>query len=96
MKKKLLLLSTLAIFLGFNYEAKANKDTLVIANGADAKTLDIHASNDAPSAKVTGQIYDTLVKQDSNMNIVPGLAESWKQVDDKTTELRCKLILTTI
>lgn len=90
MKKKILLLSTLAIFLGLNLEARADKNTLVIANGADAKTLDIHATNDAPSAKVSGQIYDTLVKQDTNMNIVPGLAESWTQVDDKTTEFKLR------
>lgn len=90
MKKKILLLSALAIFLGNSLNAVANKDVLIIANGADAKTLDIHATNDAPSAKVSGQIYDTLVKQDMNMNIVPGLAESWTQIDDTTTEFKLR------
>ena len=58
---------------------------MVVANGADAKSLDPHATNDAPSSKVTVQIYDRLVEQDENMNIIPSLAESWEQPDDVTT-----------
>lgn len=90
MKRRLLLLSALAIFLGTGFEAKADKNVLVVANGADAKILDPHASNDAPSSKVSGQIYDSLVKQDLNMEIVPGLAESWTQIDDRTTEFKLR------
>lgn len=90
MKKSLLILSTLVAFLGLGLEAKADKDTLIIAQGADAKVLDPHGSNDQPSSRVSGQIYDTLVKQDLNMNIIPGLAESWTQVDDTTTEFKLR------
>lgn len=61
------------------------KDSIVIAQGADAKSLDPHGTNDQPSSRVGGQIYDRLVEQDLNMNIKPGLAESWEQVDDVTT-----------
>ncbi|MGL4987656.1 MAG: glutathione ABC transporter substrate-binding protein [Cetobacterium sp.] len=90
MKKKIVLLSALTIFLGMNLEAKADKNTLIIAQGADAKVLDPHASNDQPSSRVAGQIYDSLVKQDANMNIIPGLAESWKQIDDTTMEFNLR------
>lgn len=95
MKKKLhlLVLALLSVFLfiscGGSKETAgakaATKDTLVVANGADAKSLDPHATNDAPSSKVTVQIYDRLVEQDENMNIIPSLAESWEQPDDVTT-----------
>ena len=95
MKKKLhlLILALLSVFLfiscGGSKETTgakaATKDTLVVANGADAKSLDPHATNDAPSSKVTVQIYDRLVEQDENMNIIPSLAESWEQPDDVTT-----------
>lgn len=95
MKKKLhlLVLAMLSIFLfvscGGGKEAtsgeKKVRDTLVVANGADAKSLDPHATNDAPSSKVTVQIYDRLVEQDDNMEVVPGLAESWEQPDGVTT-----------
>ncbi|MGL4971272.1 MAG: ABC transporter substrate-binding protein, partial [Cetobacterium sp.] len=90
MKKKILLLSALAIFLGNSLNALANKDTLIVAQGADAKVLDPHATNDQPSSRVAGQIYDSLVKQDTNMNIIPGLAESWTQIDDTTTEFKLR------
>ena len=95
MKKKLhlLILALLSVFLfiscGGSKETTgakaATKDTLVVANGADAKSLGPHATNDAPSSKVTVQIYDRLVEQDENMNIIPSLAESWEQPDDVTT-----------
>ncbi|MGL5544387.1 MAG: ABC transporter substrate-binding protein, partial [Cetobacterium sp.] len=90
MKKKILLLSALAIFLGNSLNVLASKDTLIVAQGADAKVLDPHASNDQPSSRVAGQIYDSLVKQDTNMNIIPGLAESWTQIDETTTEFKLR------
>lgn len=92
MKRKfyLALVALLSVFLfvacgGDKETAKKDKDTIVVANGADAKSLDPHATNDAPSSRVTVQIYDRLVEQDDNMNIVPSLAESWEQPDGKTT-----------
>ncbi|WP_297597093.1 glutathione ABC transporter substrate-binding protein [uncultured Cetobacterium sp.] len=90
MKKSLLLMSALITFLGMNLEAKADKNVLVIAQGADAKLLDPHGTNDQPSSRVAGQIYDSLVKQDLNMNIIPGLAESWTQIDETTTEFKLR------
>lgn len=65
-------------------ETKGEKDTLVIAQGADAKSLDPHATNDQPSSRVSKQIYDTLVKATVDMELVPGLAESWEQLDETT------------
>src|SRR3712207_6931685 len=44
--------------------APAEKDTLVVADGASPKTLDPRATNDNVSARVMVQIYDTLVEQD--------------------------------
>ena len=65
MKKKLhlLLMALLSVLLfvscGGEKETKGEgkvRDTLIVANGADAKSLDPHATNDAPSSKVTVQI----------------------------------------
>ena len=61
------------------------KDTIVVAQRSDAKTLDPHTTNDQPSSRVAVQIYSQLVETDASMNIVPGLAESWEQVDSTTT-----------
>jgi len=60
------------------------KDTLVIAQGADAKSLDPHASNDNPSSRIRVQIYDRLMDLDDNGVPQPMLAESWERPDDKT------------
>ena len=72
---------------GGNVEKKDStaKDTLVVAQGADVKSLDPHASNDNPSSRVRVQIYDRLVQLDDNGVPQPMLAESWERPDDTTT-----------
>lgn len=56
--------------------------TLIVGNSSDIVTLDPHKTNDQPSARVMVQIYDTLVIQTEELELEPGLAESWTQVDD--------------
>ena len=63
--------------------------TVIVAQGADAKTLDPAASNDVPSHRVTLQIYDNLVAREGT-KLVPGLAESWTQVDPLTLDLKIR------
>ena len=62
-----------------------NTNQLVVAQTSDATNLDLHASNDASSSLVLVQIFETLVRQDENMNIVPGLAESYELLEDGKT-----------
>lgn len=68
----------------------AGKTELIVAQGADAKSLDPHATNDQPSSRVMKQIYETLVSQNEKMELQPGLAESWTQLDDTTYEFKLK------
>ncbi|GAB3055046.1 glutathione ABC transporter substrate-binding protein [Virgibacillus ainsalahensis] len=63
---------------------------LVIATQSDAVSLDPPASNDTPSADVLINIFETLVTQDENMELQPGLATSWEQVDDTTWEFELR------
>ena len=65
-------------------------DTLVVAQRADAVTLDLHSTNDQPSSRVAVQIYSQLVEVDGEMNIVPGLAESWEHLDDTTVQFNLR------
>lgn len=67
---------------------KNPEDTLVVAQGADAVSLDPHAVNDQPSSRVSKQIYNTLVASTEDMEIVPALAESWESIDDLTWEFK--------
>jgi peptide/nickel transport system substrate-binding protein len=71
-------------FLGCS-KKEQRRDMLIVAQGADAKTLDPHATNDQPSAEIFAQIYNTLVDQDDELKIIPILAESYTQPDAYTT-----------
>src|SRR5699024_12544849 len=47
-------------------------------------SLDPHAANDGHSLYVMTNIYETLVKLNQDLELEPGLAESYEQVDDTT------------
>lgn len=59
---------------------------LVIANNSDAVSLDPNGSNDIPSYDVQRNIYETLIKQDENVELQPGLAKSWEALEDDLWE----------
>ncbi|MDZ7705109.1 MAG: glutathione ABC transporter substrate-binding protein [Trueperaceae bacterium] len=58
------------------------QDTLIIAQGTDAVTLDAHAITDSPSATVSSHIVETLFELTPEGNIEPRLAESFTVSDD--------------
>ncbi|WP_339196127.1 glutathione ABC transporter substrate-binding protein [Solibacillus sp. FSL R5-0449] len=74
---------------GTTEEAAAGGD-LIIAELSDASSLDPHGSNDVPSSNIQSNLYETLVNRDADGELVPGLAESWTQVDDVTWEFKLK------
>jgi len=80
------LLLTVGFYFVFSNEVQASsRDTLIVAQGADATSLDPQDSNDQPSSRVSIQIYDRLVEQSNDTSISPSLAESWEQPDNLTT-----------
>lgn len=81
----LLMLVVLAVGCGTKKSDVSSEKRLVVAQGADAKSLDPHGTNDQPSSRVFKQLYDRLVEVDEDMNIVPGLAVSWDHIDEVTT-----------
>ncbi|MBS4224346.1 glutathione ABC transporter substrate-binding protein [Lederbergia citrea] len=66
-------------------EAKAGGD-LILDVLSDASSLDAHGSNDVVSSNIQANIFETLVKRNDKNEIEPGLAKSWKQVDELTWE----------
>ncbi|MGV3488472.1 MAG: glutathione ABC transporter substrate-binding protein [Tuberibacillus sp.] len=66
------------------------KNELVVAQNADAISLDPHKSNDSASAVPMDQIYDRLVALDKDMKVKPELAESWKQINDTTWQFNLR------
>ncbi|GAU78929.1 ABC transporter substrate-binding protein [Fusibacter sp. 3D3] len=66
------------------------KDTLIVATGYDAKSLDPHATNDVASSNIMEQIYDTLVVLNSSNEVVGSLAEKFEVIDELTYKFYLK------
>lgn len=91
-KKIVLLLAVVLMVTAFAIGCgdEADTDTLVVAQGADADSLDPHATNDQPSSRVMKQIYESLINQNEEMELIPGLAEDWEQIDELTWEFHLR------
>ena len=90
MKRYLALLLSVVMVLSLGITAYADndaakdKDVLRVAANAEASTLDPSQTTDASSQQIFNNIFETLVYEDENQNIVGKLAESYEQVDDTT------------
>jgi peptide/nickel transport system substrate-binding protein len=60
------------------------QNTLRYAFQGELKVLDEYSLNETFSMGVLGNVYEGLVKRDGDLNIVPGLATSWRMVDPLT------------
>jgi peptide/nickel transport system substrate-binding protein len=58
---------------------------LIAARGADAKGLDPHVQTAFSSFRALEHIYEPLLRLDADMNVAPGLAESWAWSEDGKT-----------
>jgi peptide/nickel transport system substrate-binding protein len=59
---------------------------LKIGLAADVSSLDPHYLNIAPNISLASHLFDTLVLVDADGKLIPGLAASWRAVDDTTWE----------
>jgi len=81
MLKKIILLSTLAVFFcaGTVLAAPKSGGTLIWGRGGDSVGLDAAYETDGNSFQVCDNIYEALVfYKDESTDLEPGLAESWK------------------
>lgn len=60
----------------------AEKQEIIINNGAEPSSFDPHKSEGVPEAQVSYQLLEGLVTRDSDGNIIPGVAESWQNTPD--------------
>jgi peptide/nickel transport system substrate-binding protein len=63
---------------------------LVIGLAADVTSMDPHVLNAAPNNSIAEHLYGQLVNRDARQRLTPGLAESWRLVDDTTWEFRLR------
>ena len=63
---------------------------LKVAVAADVTSIDPHFFNLFPNNNIAEHIFDKLVQMDPDSKMIPGLATSWKTVDDKTWEFKLR------
>jgi len=68
----------------------AHAAELKIAVAADVTSIDPHFFNLFPNNNVAEHIFDKLVQMDPDSKLIPGLATSWKPIDDKTWEFKLR------
>lgn len=91
MKKTAKLLSILVVaLLALTACSSSKNDALTIAADTDPVTFDIQDTNDTATTRVAKNIFETLIRQDEELNLVPALAKSWEAVDDTTYEFKLK------
>jgi peptide/nickel transport system substrate-binding protein len=61
-----------------------------IAVGADVTSIDPHFHNLTPNSNIAEHIFETLVAMDPRAHLKPGLAVSWKALDDLTWEFKLR------
>ncbi|MUV36799.1 Periplasmic oligopeptide-binding protein [Lentibacillus sp. JNUCC-1] len=65
-------------------------NTLTVDLASDPVSLDPHAANDGNSLYVMNAMYDTLVQMNTDLEIEPGLAESFEQIEDTVWEAKLR------
>jgi len=80
----------LALLLSFLIVPSTPAADLSIALGGDVTSMDPHFHNLTPNNNVGAHVFDTLVMKDAAGRIKPGLAESWRAVDDLTWEFKLR------
>ena len=78
----------LAAWLGAAGAAPAAE--LVAAKGTDVTSFDPGINPTPDAQQVITMIYDTLIQRDDNMQLKPGLAVSWRNVDPLTWQLKLR------
>lgn len=68
----------------------ATAATLRVALSAEPSSLDPHFHNLASNNNLAAHVFETLTRFDSDSRLVPGLAESWRLVDERTWEFRLR------
>src|SRR5664279_122784 len=68
----------------------AGAQTLKIAVAADITSMDPHFFNLFPNNNIAEHVFDKLVQMDPDSKMIPGIATSWKTIDDKTWEFKLR------
>lgn len=70
--------------------AAANAQSLTIALSAEPTSADPNYHKMTANDALAAHLHSSLVARDAQMNLVPGLALSWKTLDDRTWEFKLR------
>lgn len=65
-------------------------ETISIGFGADVTSLDPHYHLYSPNQNIADHIFNRLIERNDQLRMVPGLALSWKAIDDTTWEFKLR------
>ncbi|UCZ52843.1 glutathione ABC transporter substrate-binding protein [Bacillus shivajii] len=67
-------------------ELDVGENDLVVGVQSDASSLDPHLTSDVPSGNIQSNIYETLTKHNSDMELEPLLATEWEAIEENVWE----------
>lgn len=68
----------------------AQAQELRVGLATEPSSIDPHYHNLAPNNALARQVYEPLVSQGPSQQLIPGLASSWKTIDDTTWEFKLR------
>ena len=86
---KPIFMTILACSFGF-WGSSASAENLKVALAAEPTSMDPHYQNLTINNSFATQVYNALVLQDVNQNLIPGLATSWEPIDSNTWEFKLR------
>lgn len=63
---------------------------LAVGLSGDVTSMDPHFHLYVPNQNIADHVYDRLIHRDNTLSMVPGLALSWKSIDDLTWEVKLR------
>ncbi len=78
------------VFLAALMSAPLGAQTISIGYGSNVTSIDPHFHNAVLNRNFSAHIFDRLVHQDEQNRLVPGLAESWRAIDDTLWEFKLR------
>jgi peptide/nickel transport system substrate-binding protein len=70
--------------------ASAQAQELKIGLSAEPSAMDPHFHNLTPNNSLLRHIFERLTHQDENQAVIPGLAVSWRNIDERTWEFKLR------
>jgi peptide/nickel transport system substrate-binding protein len=83
-------LAIAALLMGLALAQGAPAQELKIAVGAEPTSIDPLFHNLNPNLAIARHIFDQLAEQDEKQHLLPGLALSWRTLDDTTWEFKLR------